>query len=192
MDRLLALRSDDSVYTANANHAGTSLVSLLGLSRTDPAWSPDGQWIAFTRKSPGVKVNGIPNEEETESLYVSSPTGVIHHKVIEWRYSDSLPFLRNLSWAPNGRSLRFTAVNPDTNIYGLHEIDIDGANLRQIANLYSGSDIAWSADGTRIAVSTTDPNEAGLLYTIAADGSDKRVLVGEHGDQYGLEPTNVE
>ena len=188
----LAFRSDDSVHTVNANHDGKPIVNLLGSGGTDPAWSPDGQWIAFTQESPGVEVNGTPNEEATESLYVSSPTGVTRHKVIEWRYPDSLPVLKNLSWSPDDRSLRFTTLNPDTNMYGLHEIDIDGGNLRHIANVYWDSDITWSADGTRIAVSTSDLNEAGPLYTMAADGSDKRVLVRERGDQYGLEPANAE
>ena len=67
---------------------------------------------------------------------------------------------------------------------GIHAIKVDGSGARTIAVLPSLQWVwvVWSPDGSRIAVRY----EAGqtyipefVLYTLAADGSDLRVLVSE-------------
>ena len=67
------------------------------------------------------------------------------------------------------------------NRYGLYQLSLGESNPQLIAEVPGGARIVWSPDGSRALVSelTTFSYKEGeeLLYTIAADGSDKRVLL---------------
>ena len=90
------------------------------------------------------------------------------------------PHVLSLSWTPDGQSLRFVFA-PSEFRYGLYQLSLGASNPQLIAEVPRGARIVWSPDGSRALVSelTTSRYEEGeeLLYTIAADGSDKRVLV---------------
>ena len=68
---------------------------------------------------------------------------------------------------------------------GLYQLSLDAPSPKLIAEVKRGARVVWSPDGSRALVSTLatshyiSPYDDGeeLLYTIAADGSDKRVLV---------------
>ena len=152
------------------------VVVTFGQSMADPAWSPDGEWIAW------VDSGG------TDSLFVARADGTEKRSLfrvdalagyVGLNRSDAL----SLSWTPDGEGLRFifAAREGTAYRYGLYQVGLDGSNPTLIAEVPRGAAVVWSPDGSRALVSnrTTYSSTGGgeLFYTIAADGSDKRVLV---------------
>ncbi len=78
----------------------------------DAAWLPDGQRIAYAH---GRDLY-MANSDGTDPHRLATAPGVPH-----W-----------LRWSPDGRLLRFTAINPTTNTGSLWEISADGTKLRRV------------------------------------------------------------
>jgi Tol biopolymer transport system component len=135
-----------------------------------PAWSPDGQHIAFTTY-----------REENEDIYVMNFEDALQ--------GDSGSQLTRLTtdlgddwgprWSPDGTRIAFTHVD-DTNQDGyinaqdtgeIYVMNADGSELTRLThNLVNDSFPAWSPDGTQIAFGTSrDAN--GEVYVMNADGS---------------------
>jgi Tol biopolymer transport system component len=121
----------------------------------DPAFSPDGTRIAFSRI-----INGTNAE-----IYVMNSDGSNKTKLTATNSAYEVA----PSFSPDGRKLLFVGnMDGDSEIYVM---DIDGSNLRQLTdNDYSEGDPAWSPDGARIAF---DSDRSGnmVIWTIKADGS---------------------
>jgi hypothetical protein len=73
------------------------------LANNGPAWSPDGNWIAFFRGDDGFTPSG---------LYVADLAGTVLWLVYEIPYGWSRG--RRPSWSPNGRWIAYNA-NPGSN-----------------------------------------------------------------------------
>ena len=143
---------------------------------TRAAWSLDGSRIAFARelRGPGLYAK----------VYAARPDGSDLQEVPN---SGQHTYVTHLSWSLDGSEIWFVGRqyhSPDRGSRGfqaLHAIKVDGSGTRTIANLEVGiSPIAWSPDRRRIAVHDISRNPSYLdvvLYTLAADGSDRRVLV---------------
>ena len=144
-------------------------------------WSPDGRSLAFTM-----------GEENSTALYTVAPDGSNLRRVVadtktassgEFRLISLLP----ISWSPDGSEIRFFARTFATEGFGLHSVEADGSGVRTLQEGLLGS-VAWSRDGSRIAVYLEPPQTFGyrysdvadmtvVLYTSAPDGSDRRDLV---------------
>ena len=148
-----------------------------------PAWSPDGTRLAFAR--PG---------EVGIGLYTIRPDGTdvrILSRVSRWdtpRSDGHLArvWVRNLAWSPDGEHLLYTWDDR------VHVVNMDGsARSWRVPGQGGQPAAAWSPNGSRIAVALTygDPSQAAdptatriTLYTMAADGSDRRDLIHEAAD----------
>jgi len=126
----------------------------------DPAWSPDGRQISFTRlpETPG----------STGGLTLMAATGGRETRVTK------VEPIGGARWSPNGEKLLFGARREG-------QSDIYIANLRGfglLANLTRthpglSGDPDWSPDGRRIAFASD-----GEIWLMGADGGGKRRLVG--------------
>jgi Tol biopolymer transport system component len=150
----------------------------------DPAWSPDGSTIAFTRctfVAPGAG-GSIKN---TCAVYSVSPDGSGLQQLA--------PRSRQPAFSPDGRLIAFVsdrdehgtlARGEDEEAFAneLYVMDADGENQRRLT--YSDgleeAEPAWSPDQSRIAFTREGPARfTKQLMLVNADGSCPTVLIGD-------------
>ena len=131
-------------------------------SSTNPKWSPDGNWIAFTSN----------RKDNKNNLYLLSTSGGEAEPLTEVKSGVS-----NFAWSPDGRSIAFTMndakteeeekndkgkndwrwIDENTKFSRLYVLSIqkDANGKREPRKLttanYQVGDFDWSGDGTRIA-----------------------------------------
>ena len=140
-------------------------------SATNPKWSPDGNWIAFTSN----------RKDNKNNLYRLSLNGGEAEPL-----TDVKSGVANFEWSPDGRSIAFTMADPkseeeekndkakndfrwvDENLkmsrlYVL-PVQKDASGKREPRKLTTGSynvsDFDWSADSSRLAFSHTKTSVA--------------------------------
>ena len=159
---LYVVNSDGSGLRNLTAKLGPPALVLVHGPASDPAWSPDGQMIAFV----GLGLTAGLGEP----IYVVKADG---------------SGLRNLTpkpvgayaapaWSPDGRKIAFVSDRD-----GNSEVYVMNANGRGQRNLTRNpaydADPAWSPDGRKIAfVSNRDGNYG--VYVMNADGSGQRRL----------------
>ena len=151
------------LYVVGADGAGlTRLEDETG----PPAWSPDSRRIAFAKSkawdddSPSDTAAGI----YTIDLDGSVPQEIIEFPREHFGWTDSI------SWSPDGSEI----------LFGSYVIEADGAP-QTLRHLGPGNHASWSPDGSKIVVYTGSDSTA-VLYTVARDGSDGRILVEQAED----------
>ncbi len=83
------------------------------LNVQEPAWSPDGRWIAFFAIPPNSGQRDVYTISAAAEDGRPAPVGVTHDPPLDWAPA----------WAPDGRSLYFGSDRDGT--LGLHRIAID-------------------------------------------------------------------
>ena len=121
-----------------------------------PAWSADGQRLAFVDGS---------------GIYTVKPDGSDRQPVLEWA-----PGIEGIAWAPSGDRLAAAlgVCDGDECRTDIHVIDLGPSGAEGVVNitpdLFSDRNPAWSPDGDRIAFDTTrDSNQD--VFAMDVDGS---------------------
>ena len=145
---------DQEIYVAQADGSHKRrLVQNPGADRT-PAWSPNGQQVAFSTV-----------QEEGWSLSVVNADGTNLKQIAQ----SPTPFAPNiytgLRWSPDGSKLLFITRTERGHIWGaLYVIDANGQNLMNVGDVQNESHPRWSPDGRMIAF---DQASSGCLFSLA-------------------------
>jgi Tol biopolymer transport system component len=131
-------------------------------SEIDPAWSPQGKWIAFA----ALNDQGI-----SEGIFLRNPDGVN-------RLQLSLDPDRNPVWSPDGKKLAFVSTRDgDQEIYVLRvsEQGPEGQAIRVTRDPASDFAPDWSPDGKRIAFISERAGSRDI-FTVSDNGEDLQAL----------------
>jgi Tol biopolymer transport system component len=171
----IAFAREGNIWTIRPDGSGLRRVTRNGAADSDPAWSSNGRWIAFTRLVGDV-----------QWIYRIRPNGAGLYQVTKGA---------NPSWSPSGRKLAFTYgfFNDRYSDRGLiYTVRRDGTRRRPIEpwlyhcyqaeqNEKPGEDVscdedhrepAWSPSGSWIAYVTTDPCHCPYLSLVRPNGSE--------------------
>jgi TolB protein len=121
----------------------------------DPAWSPDGHRLAYTRSSQTIEGAG---------LFVADADGTNGTLL---RASGAQP-----AWSPDGTRIAFSATSTADDLRNsIYIMQADASNEVELVATAAGSasDPAWSPDGTRIAYGGAITNQD--IFVVNADGS---------------------
>ncbi|MFW6720221.1 hypothetical protein ACHZ98_08590 [Streptomyces sp. MAR4 CNY-716] len=182
----------EQIWTADADGSNAKPVPLAGRGPddwdTDPAFSPDGGSVAFTRTSPG----GVGDAAGASRVLVADvATGAITGEIIppagQLQGQDAQP-----AWSPDGTTLAFTrnqeidGAGGNKHIWTAPADDLDAQRDLTAANCPGNCQViddspAFSPDGLGIAFNRkngagADDEHNGLLLT-SPSGDDCQVLL---------------
>ena len=139
---------DQGIWVMNANGSNQhALTTTKGFKQawggeyppadTDPAWSPTGRTIAFTRYRP---------EYGVWAIWLMNRDGSNQRRLTRKPFDASAP-----AWSPDGKRLAFAGTPPSIGpVTYLYTIRTDGSGLRRLTQADISS-VSWSPDGHTIA-----------------------------------------
>jgi dipeptidyl aminopeptidase/acylaminoacyl peptidase len=129
---------------------GSNAHRLTSVDDGHPAWSPDGNQIAFERGN---------------SLYVMNADGSNVRNITNGGL-DYEP-----AWSPDGKRIAFASQRGSQ--WQIYTVNADGSNLKRVSPMAGGFKLEpmWSADGRRIAYLAREDNTS-TVREVAADGSE--------------------
>ncbi|MFC1714710.1 DUF5050 domain-containing protein [Candidatus Poribacteria bacterium] len=132
-----------------------------------PAWSPDGQKIAF-----------ISMRNGDQEIYVMDADGKNQRNLTNNPAIEGEP-----SWSPDGQKIIFRSNRDGKN--EIYVMGADGSNQRNLTNNPAWGDgwQEWSPDGQRIAF-TSNRDGNWEIYVMDADGKNQRNLTNDPGDDW--------
>jgi dipeptidyl aminopeptidase/acylaminoacyl peptidase len=183
------------IFLANTDGGEAMQLTFADKSSTNPQWSPDGRWLAFT----STRTNGKSN------LFLLRLNGGEAEQI-----TDVKTGVQNFAWSPDGRSFAFTSmdapsddeeklnkgkddwrfVDENVKMSRLYVVSIqrDANGKREPRRLtkadYTISDFDWSPDGKQIVISRVKSPKADYWTT-----SDISVVDVASGDVKDLATT---
>jgi Tol biopolymer transport system component len=159
------------VYVPAGGRGGLVIVGVrdgrkraLGVTRSassDPSWSPDGRWIAFSRQR---------GPFQGSDLYAVAPDGTRLRRLARGRD------ISRATWAPDGRRIAYfsaTAPSRGDGRFAVVVADANGRHARRLAVATDDSVLLWSTDSSHVLWSTFFER----LTIARADGSRRPALV---------------
>ena len=172
----------EGIFEANAD--GTDLHPLLPPTATPntiynwPQFAMGGTKIVFTVRN-GPPVTKSDPYGQYENIWMMDADGGHPHPLTNYRFRAAQPKV-----SPDGRSIVFTAENPQAPIGAVYKLDLltlEATNLSQVTqpNGSVDADPRWTSDG-RVVMSSTQSDQHGTAVDVLnADGTDRRVLVND-------------
>ena len=154
------------IYTMKSDGTHLRRLTFGPKSNFYPAWSPNGQQIAFS--STRDDIDDKHKVEENVEIYVMDADGRNQRRLTNSPGIDTQP-----DWHPDGNQIAFTSSRnanekKDMNIFVM---DTDGSNVRQITNLEFATRPKWSPDGQMIASEGFTEGRDREVFVVSLDGN---------------------
>jgi Tol biopolymer transport system component len=158
------------IFVASVEGGAPVAVGDDGLFRIDPAWSPDGAWIAFHGFRPAEDA-AAGLYHTLAGLYLVRPDGRDQTLLVEGRGGDFI--YRKPQWLPDlERSILAYAVG-EPSLYDIAVFDIDSMTQTVISHAVAAELWpAWAPDGSALAWAGSDAT----IRVARPDGTILRVL----------------
>jgi dipeptidyl aminopeptidase/acylaminoacyl peptidase len=182
----LRFKSDGGGYLADTARAhlyvldvasGTAEILTPGSAEeSEPAWSPDGKWIAFESK----RVEGDPDRSANSDVFVvAAHAGSEARRLTSFAGPDDCP----CTWSPDGASIAFLrGSDPRLSAYNQDRIAIvpvKGGEARIVAPLDRPmSSPKFSADGKSLLAIVVDDRRRYLARIDVAGGGVRKLTDG--------------
>ena len=138
---------------------------------SQPAFSPDGQWMAY-----------VSDRDGNSRIYLMNRNNnVIRPLTTHLASKGDL----DPNWSPDGQWIAFTFIQAQAGIqrsrYNIYKINVNTGNLQQLTDTEYNRDPAWSPDGDQIMF-FSDGKERHDLYVMKANGKGlRRVIIRNPG-----------
>ncbi|MBI3942240.1 MAG: PD40 domain-containing protein [Chloroflexi bacterium] len=147
------------VYRVNADGSGRLKLTNAGDGSVDtPAWSPDGQRIAYAWR------------RTRSDIWVMQADGSAGRRVI-YGGSDSL----DPAWSPDGQQIAYVTTGGGTNL--LSASNADGTNVTILTAAGNLRRPRWSPDGKSILFDALDGNNQQSLYVLNVSTGESALLL---------------
>ncbi|RYG68590.1 hypothetical protein EON80_11340 [bacterium] len=101
--------------------------------------------------------------------------------------------------SPDGNKVAFysdrdssTADNTFFKEFSLYVMNVDGSSLQRLATvvIYSGPDVCWSPDSSKLAFSSFDLDaQSGAIYTVGVDGLGLKQITAKKKGKFSFQPS---
>jgi Tol biopolymer transport system component len=157
---------------ARADGSGDARVfSDLPMSQT-PAWSPDGQAVAFTALAGPPPQRGRPDL----AIYIADADGANRHRL---RPAELHPYEIHPDWSPDGTRLAFATTSGDTADGPVLAVAASDSSMFQALGV-RGESPRWSPDGRSILY-WSERGKNAAIYVVGTDGAQERQLTSPVG-----------
>ena len=152
-----AISTHGEIFTIATERGDVTRVTNSYWRDTDPAWSPDGRWVAY-----------VSDQSGRDEVWVAGTDGENAKKLSN---SDTEKFA--LTWFPDSKSLVYAASD-----HKLYRVEAEGGEPRVLAS----SDVAnltvpdVSPDGKWVSYTAPDRDERPHVHIVAVDGGTDRQL----------------
>ncbi len=182
------VQATDGTLVLTEKAASDGIISVMGADGSNkrrifsvaqgaafaPAWSPDGQWIAFG-------VGGYLQNRKTQSarLMVMRRDGSELRALTGDTLNAGFP-----SWSPDGTQLVYRVWGGTT--WGLRVLNLHDASTRVLTTEYDNLPF-WSPDGTLITFTRRHEQNNFDIFTIRPDGTGlRRLTTSPANDAHGV------
>ena len=150
-NRRAAISAHGEIFSIATDRGDIQRVTQSYSREIDPAWSPDGKWIAFMSDKSGRDEVWMAHEDGTGLKKLSEDDGE----------------KQNIQWAPDSKSLIYSASD-----HKLYRYDLEVARGAVIASGEAGNiqGARWSPDGKWVAFSKLDHDLRPHVYVVSSTG----------------------